>query len=181
MLELSLLTSAFGVLTCMRGAGAFLGPPLAGFVLDAAGPRTDMGNSTIVDDPASVDVVGDVSGIIMIKEQRSKNIFASQVEGSDLTGEMTTMEPPTKEDLAHYEVSLHGASFFLHIKFHFSDCSLHLNSPFGHFCSRPWVCLLCKQSAEKSAEEAVHRSMNSIGLPQKSFAFANNVYQGNTC
>ena len=102
MLELSLLTSAFGVLTCMRGAGAFLGPPLAGFVLDAAGPRTDMGNSTIVDDPASVDVVGDVSGIIMIKEQRSKNIFASQVEGS---GEMTTMEPPTKEDLAHYEVT----------------------------------------------------------------------------
>ena len=92
----------------MRGAGAFLGPPLAGFVLDAAGPRTDMGNSTIVDDPASVDVVGDVSGIIMIKEQRSKNIFASQVEGSDLTGEMTTMEPPTKEDLAHYEVKLHG-------------------------------------------------------------------------
>ena len=117
MLELSLLTSAFGVLTCMRGAGAFLGPPLAGFVLDAAGPRTDMGNSTIVDDPASVDVVGDVSGIIMINEQRSKNIFASQVEGSDLTGEMTTMEPPTKEDLAHYEVTLqvfssHQISFF---------------------------------------------------------------------
>merc|ERR1712107_576917 len=49
MLELSLLTSAFGVLTCMRGAGAFLGPPLAGFVLDAAGPRTDMANTTIVD------------------------------------------------------------------------------------------------------------------------------------
>ena len=116
MLELSLLTSAFGVLTCMRGAGAFLGPPLAGFVLDAAGPRTDMGNSTIVDDSASVDVVGDVSGIIMIKEQRNKNIFASQVEGS---GEMTTMEPPTKEDLAHYEVtfmvqvfSSHQISFF---------------------------------------------------------------------
>merc|ERR1719436_2032761 len=52
MLELSLLTSAFGVLTCMRGAGAFLGPPLAGFVLDAAGPRTDMANTTIVDDLA---------------------------------------------------------------------------------------------------------------------------------
>ena len=112
MLELSLLTSAFGVLTCMRGAGAFLGPPLAGFVLDAAGPRTDMGNSTIVDDPASVDVVGDVSGIIVIKEQRSKNIFASQVEGSDLTGEMTTMEPPTKEDLAHYEVTFTWCKFF---------------------------------------------------------------------
>ena len=77
MLELSLLTSAFGVLTCMRGAGAFLGPPLAGFVLDAAGPRTDIANSTIVDDPASIDVVADVSGIIMIREQRNKNIFFS--------------------------------------------------------------------------------------------------------
>ena len=77
MLELSLLTSAFGVLTCMRGAGAFLGPPLAGFVLDAAGPSTDIANSTIVDDPASIDVVADVSGIIMIREQRNKNIFFS--------------------------------------------------------------------------------------------------------
>ena len=66
MLELSLLTSAFGVLTCMRGAGAFLGPPLAGFVLDAAGPRTEMANSTIVDD-----AVGDVSGTT-IKEQTNK-------------------------------------------------------------------------------------------------------------
>ena len=56
MLELSLLTSAFGVLTCMRGAGAFLGPPLAGFVLDAAGPRTGSANSTIAD------AVEDVSG-----------------------------------------------------------------------------------------------------------------------
>ena len=105
MLELSLLTSAFGVLTCMRGAGAFLGPPLAGFVLDAAGPRTDMANSTIVD------VVGDVSGIIMTKEQRNKDIFVFQVEGSGLTDEMTTMEPPTKEDLAHYEVTLHWRKF----------------------------------------------------------------------
>jgi len=90
MLELSLLTSAFGVLTCMRGAGAFLGPPLAGFVLDAAGPRTDMAaNSTIVDDAASIDV-----------------------EGSD---EMTTMEPPTKEDLAHYEIALYISTLLLGI------------------------------------------------------------------
>jgi len=90
MLELSLLTSAFGVLTCMRGAGAFLGPPLAGFVLDAAGPRTDMAaNSTIIDDTASIDV-----------------------EGSD---EMTTMEPPTKEDLAHYEIALYISTLLLGI------------------------------------------------------------------
>merc|ERR1719458_1975403 len=71
MLELSLLTSAFGVLTCMRGAGAFLGPPLAGFVLDAAGPRTGSANSTIADAVEDVEVVGDVEG----------------------SGEMTTMEP----------------------------------------------------------------------------------------
>ena len=105
MLELSLLTSAFGVLTCMRGAGAFLGPPLAGFVLDAAGPRTEMANSTIVDD-----AVGDVSGTT-IKEQTNKQIFAFQVESSGLTDEMTTMEPPTKEDLAHYEVTQHWRNF----------------------------------------------------------------------
>jgi len=91
MLELSLLTSAFGVLTCMRGAGAFLGPPLAGFVLDAAGPRTEMANSTIVDD-----AVGDV-------------------ESSGLTDEMTTMEPPTKEDLAHYEIALYISTLLLGI------------------------------------------------------------------
>ena len=102
MLELSLLTSAFGVLTCMRGAGAFLGPPLAGFVLDAAGPRTDMAaNSTIVDDAATIDV-----SCTMSKEQTNIIIFAFQVEGSGLTDEMTTMEPPTKEDLAHYEVTI---------------------------------------------------------------------------
>jgi len=46
LLGLQLLTSAYGVLTCMRGAGAFLGPPLGGFILDAVGPRTDLTNST---------------------------------------------------------------------------------------------------------------------------------------
>jgi len=96
MLELSLLTSAFGVLTCMRGAGAFLGPPLAGFVLDAAGPRTDTANSTIVDDLASTDAFGDV-------------------EGSGLADEITTMEPPTKEDLAHYEIALYISTLLLGI------------------------------------------------------------------
>jgi hypothetical protein len=37
LLGLELLTSAFGVLTCIRGAAAFLGPPLGGFVIDMSG------------------------------------------------------------------------------------------------------------------------------------------------
>merc|ERR1712088_72970 len=85
MLELSLLTSAFGVLTCMRGAGAFLGPPLAGFVLDAAGPRTGSANSTIAD-------------------------AVEDVEGSGPTD-----EPPTKEDLARYEIALYISTLLLGI------------------------------------------------------------------
>ena len=47
LLGLELLTSAFGVLTMIRGAGAFLGAPFGGFVLDAVGARTDMGNFTL--------------------------------------------------------------------------------------------------------------------------------------
>merc|ERR1719376_1082873 len=34
LLGLELLTSAFGILTCLRGVAALLGPPLAGFVID---------------------------------------------------------------------------------------------------------------------------------------------------
>eukprot|EP00092_Neocalanus_flemingeri_P040553 GFUD01044159.1.p1 GENE.GFUD01044159.1~~GFUD01044159.1.p1 ORF type:complete len:530 (-),score=120.76 GFUD01044159.1:144-1733(-) len=39
LLGLELLTSAFGVLTCIRGLAALLGPPLAGFVIDATSPQ----------------------------------------------------------------------------------------------------------------------------------------------
>lgn len=39
MLGLELLTSAFGVLTCIRGLSAALGPPLGGFVIDATSPQ----------------------------------------------------------------------------------------------------------------------------------------------
>ena len=52
------LTSAFGVLTCIRGLSAFLGPPLGGFVIDATSPEkivnvtdsviADMANMTTV-------------------------------------------------------------------------------------------------------------------------------------
>ena len=39
MLGLSHLTSAFGILTCIRGLSAFLGPPVGGFVIDATSPE----------------------------------------------------------------------------------------------------------------------------------------------
>jgi len=96
LLDLQLLTSAFGVLTCMRGAGAFLGPPLAGFVLDAAGPRDDfiIYNTTAVD---SNDIV--------------KMAFVGEGE-TELT---TTMMPASKPDLAHYEIALYISTLLLGI------------------------------------------------------------------
>ena len=39
LLGLELLTPAFGVLTCIRGLSAFIGPPLGGFVIDATSPE----------------------------------------------------------------------------------------------------------------------------------------------
>ena len=42
ILGLEHLTSAFGVLTCIRGLSAFLGPPLGGFVIDATSPEKIM-------------------------------------------------------------------------------------------------------------------------------------------
>lgn len=40
LLGLEKLTSAFGILTCIRGLAAFLGPPVAGFAVDATGDYT---------------------------------------------------------------------------------------------------------------------------------------------
>merc|ERR1711862_333150 len=39
ILGLEHLTSAFGVLTCIRGLSAFLGPPVGGFVIDLTSPE----------------------------------------------------------------------------------------------------------------------------------------------
>ncbi len=58
MLGLELLTSAFGVLTCIRGLSAFLGPPLGGFAIDATSPQVNATNqqlnATLVTDLAQV-------------------------------------------------------------------------------------------------------------------------------
>jgi len=40
LLGLDQLTSAFGILTCVRGLAAFLGPPVGGFAVDATGDYT---------------------------------------------------------------------------------------------------------------------------------------------
>ena len=50
LLGLELLTSAFGVLTCIRGLSAALGPPLGGFVIDATSPASSValqGNASL--------------------------------------------------------------------------------------------------------------------------------------
>jgi len=45
MLGLSPLTSAFGILTCIRGLSAFLGPPVGGFVIDMTSPEKVKGET----------------------------------------------------------------------------------------------------------------------------------------
>lgn len=56
LLGLELLTSAFGVLTCIRGLSAFLGPPLGGFVIDATSPEKNITTTElpILDDSADL-------------------------------------------------------------------------------------------------------------------------------
>ena len=57
------LTSAFGVLTCIRGLSAFLGPPLGGFVIDATSPEKIVNNVTesVVDNMSNMTVKLEVS------------------------------------------------------------------------------------------------------------------------
>lgn len=60
LLGLELLTSAFGVLTCIRGLSAALGPPLGGFVIDATSPASSpalQGNATLTDSLVEGDAV----------------------------------------------------------------------------------------------------------------------------
>ena len=48
LLGLEKLTSAFGVLTCIRGLAAFLGPPVAGFVVDMSKELIPMNQTGII-------------------------------------------------------------------------------------------------------------------------------------
>jgi len=50
LLGLEKLTSAFGVLTCIRGLAAFLGPPVAGFVVDMSKELIPMNQTGIIGD-----------------------------------------------------------------------------------------------------------------------------------
>jgi len=98
LLGLQLLTSAYGVLTCMRGAGAFLGPPLGGFILDAVGPRGDITNSTW---PIVMD--GQASEAELIEEM------------NELPEATTTVAADTELDLKNYEVAFYVSTLLLGI------------------------------------------------------------------
>ena len=90
------------------------------------------------------------------------NELCPQVEGSGLTDEITTIEPPAEPDLAHYEVFC--SNLFLQLNFQLLDRPLHLNTPFGRLRSWSWICILREQSAEEPTEEPVRSSMNHLGF-----------------
>ena len=83
LLGLELLTSAFGILTCLRGVAALLGPPLAGFVID-------------------ITTITPVEGSAF--PQTNYQIFSSLVSISTNTTMPDTSLPAT-EDLSNYEVA----------------------------------------------------------------------------
>jgi len=90
LLGLQLLTSAYGVLTCMMGAGALLGPPLAGYILDYMGPKTNLANSTLF-------------------------VFLEDMDRPQLSDISTTLASDTDIDLGNYEVALYTSSLLLGI------------------------------------------------------------------
>ena len=86
MLGLELLTSAFGVLTCIRGLSAFMGPPLGGFVIDATSPQKIEA------------VVGNVTSLA--------------VEATTILSEISS-EASKPEDTSNYQVAFWISAFLL--------------------------------------------------------------------
>jgi len=84
ILGLEHLTSAFGVLTCIRGLSAFLGPPLGGFVIDATSPER------IVN--ATEAVVANLTTIATEAMETIENVTDAE-------------ETVTKEDTSNYQVA----------------------------------------------------------------------------
>eukprot|EP00091_Calanus_sinicus_P021000 TRINITY_DN6025_c0_g1_i1.p1 TRINITY_DN6025_c0_g1~~TRINITY_DN6025_c0_g1_i1.p1 ORF type:complete len:135 (-),score=41.76 TRINITY_DN6025_c0_g1_i1:135-515(-) len=90
LLGLELLTSAFGVLTCIRGLSAFLGPPLGGFVIDATSPQK----------------------IVEATEFVSSNVTTLAAEASTTLTEIST-ESSKPEDTSNYQVAFWISTFLL--------------------------------------------------------------------
>jgi len=90
LLGLELLTSAFGVLTCIRGLAALFGPPLAGFVIDATSPQN----------------IGIITDVI------AANVTLSASEASTTLSEMSS-EASKPEDTSNYQVAFWISAFLL--------------------------------------------------------------------
>jgi len=90
MLGLELLTSAFGVLTCIRGLSAFLGPPLGGFVIDATSPQK----------------------IVEATESVAANVTSLATEATTTLSEISS-EASKPEDTSNYQVAFWISAFLL--------------------------------------------------------------------
>jgi len=90
LLGLELLTSAFGILTFLRGVAALLGPPLAGFVIDA----TSKQSVTPVLDPVLTNAT----------------VFAMET-GTTLSE--ISPDASTQEDLSNYQIAFCISAFLL--------------------------------------------------------------------
>merc|ERR1711970_1679931 len=106
LLGLELLTSAFGVLTCLRGLSAFLGPPLGGFVIDATSPEK------IVNATEAVAANATSLATTMV------TLVSEQKQNSTETFEEETIE---EEDISNYQVAFWISAVLL-----FSASVLHL-------------------------------------------------------
>jgi len=90
LLGLELLTSAFGVLTCIRGLSAFLGPPLGGFVVDATSPMK----------------------IANMTESVAANVTELITTANSTLSEIST-ENSKEEDTSNYQVAFWISAFLL--------------------------------------------------------------------
>jgi len=90
LLGLELLTSAFGVLTCIRGLSAFLGPPLGGFVIDMTSPEK----------------IADAT------ESLAANITTLATAANSTLSEIST-EASKPEDTSNYQVAFWISAFLL--------------------------------------------------------------------
>ena len=108
LLGLELLTSAFGVLTCIRGLSAFLGPPLGGFVIDATSPQK------IVEAAGTMTIKAhQIKRIInVVPEFVSANATALASEASTTLSEIST-ESSKPEDTSNYQVAFWISAFLL--------------------------------------------------------------------
>jgi len=97
LLGLELLTSAFGILTFLRGVAALLGPPLAGFVIDA----TSKQSITTVLDLASTNLTSTNGTSLAVYMETGTTLSEISADAS------------TQDDLSNYQVAFCISAFLL--------------------------------------------------------------------